>query len=916
MKKIEYCKIARDINSLYIYLPKDEDWFKVGECHTGVFIRGVSNDYWTVQKNDGKFVAFFTYKKINKKEMMMCEKMLIELCDQNAVKGGAGREVYILKKEKKEKKEWSSIEEVISKIKDFISEKLPIFDSYFENTVSEIRKIIKYKHFECGVDYEIINNVESICSICDKPLKSKIYRVLIKVDDQEIKCDIGKDCFKKHCQNDNILKKQHIRRVEQCFSKIKKKINTKKCSEDFVDDESIIDSDAEESDSDAEESDSEIFDLFYNRFSSNSGFLEKDIVKLEFDLMKYYHLDILKKYILWGALSYCFAKKGSFSLKLNNEMLEYIKKILYDKDNDNYKKYNDSDKYLVLFSISSHPSIFSVEGDNIKFIHTKLIHLIDNLKDLLQLCEPIKVDIKNLRPNTIKYSNEQLEALNNNKFVTGVPGGGKSELIMEKIYSIKKSKQCFVLFTPTHSSKDELLQKIISHGDIKDDVVKVIHSLSEGFTDYLLNVKYKNRKEINFIIDEFSMFDINHWYKIKYFLDICFKSNKKVFIFFTGDPFQLKPIHFSNETDVFTSFISDESLKLRETHRGDFHTILENKTKLTNDRLPFIYQGKYIEGSKDDLNKIIEKELIANAVNNKQISVFITPENKDVNSINKFIYDIKKQECKNCPRDLRVGDLYYCDNCVHMFKFRISENKAYTKSKLSKNKLKIGNIEEKLSYEDFSKIENNTTSTITTINNNKIIINEFSESTIFINNDTTTYYLRNENSKNYDLISYNGDKFTIQKTDEKDIYILRNNTKTHYVTRSFITDSKICLSYAETTYKSQGRTYSNTIFIVEEDKQTDVRNIYVGTTRFKKDLLVFKIKGSEMSSDNTEYVKTKTEIYYSKCKVILLWANTINPSFDKNFTESIVDRYLKTGKISDKQQISIDNIINKFRIPY
>jgi len=857
MKKIEYYKIDRDIYCLYIYFPKDdEDWFKVGECHTGVFLRGLSNDYWTVQKNDGRFVTFFTYKKIDKKEIMRLEKMLIELCQENTDKGDAGREVFILKKEKK----WSSTEEVISKIKDFISEKCPIFDSYFENKVSEIRKIMKYKikNLTSVVDYEIINNDDSTCFICDKPLKN-MHRVLIKVDDLEIKIDIGKDCFKKHCQNDNILKKQNIRKVGQCFSKIKKKMNTKKCSElDFVDDESvIIDSDDE---SVVDSDDESYFDLFYNRFSSNSGFPKKDIIKLEFDLNSY-NLDILKKYILWGALSYFFAEKGSFSLELNNEMLEYIKNILYDKYNDNCKKYSDSiDKYLVLLSISSYPEVFSIEGDNIKFIHTKLIDLIENFKDLLQSCESIKVDIKNLLVKT--YSNEQLKALNNNKFVTGVPGGGKSKLITEKINSITTSKQCFVLFTPTHSSKDELLKN-----DIHDDnVVKVIHSLSEGYTNYLLKVKYKNRNEINLIIDEFSMFDINHWYKITYFLDICLKSKKKVFIFITGDPYQLKPIHFSNETDVFTSFISKESLELRKTHRGGgLNNIIENKTELTNDRLQLIYKDKYKEGSNDDLNKIIEDELIAYEKNNEEISVYITPTNRIVNSINNSIYENKKkQNCENCPRDLRVGDLYYCDNCLHMFDFRVCENKAYTKSKLCEDKLllKIGNIEEKLSSEDFSKIQNNTTSIITTINNNKIIINKFSASIIFINNNTT-YYLRNSNSKNYDLISYNGEKYTIKKT-EKDMYILSNNIKTHYVTRSFITDSKICLSYAETTHKSQGRTYGKTIFILEEDRRIDCRNIYVGTTRFKTKLVVFKIKGSEISSNNTESLENnkKQEISY------------------------------------------------------
>jgi len=59
----------------------------------------------------------------------------------------------------------------------------------------------------------------------------------------------------------------------------------------------------------------------------------------------------------------------------------------------------------------------------------------------------------------------------------------------------------------------------------------------------------------------------------------------------------------------------------------------------------------------------------------------------------------------------------------------------------------------------------------------------------------------------------------------------------------------------------------------------------------------------------------KTEIYYSKCKVILLWSGN-NSFFDTKFIHSIVIRYLKTNKISDKQRISIDNIINKCRIPY
>ncbi len=59
----------------------------------------------------------------------------------------------------------------------------------------------------------------------------------------------------------------------------------------------------------------------------------------------------------------------------------------------------------------------------------------------------------------------------------------------------------------------------------------------------------------------------------------------------------------------------------------------------------------------------------------------------------------------------------------------------------------------------------------------------------------------------------------------------------------------------------------------------------------------------------------KLEIYYSKCKVILLWART-HPFFNTKFIHSIVNWYMKKGKISDKQQISIDNILTKCRILY
>jgi len=57
-------------------------------------------------------------------------------------------------------------------------------------------------------------------------------------------------------------------------------------------------------------------------------------------------------------------------------------------------------------------------------------------------------------------------------------------------------------------------------------------------------------------------------------------------------------------------------------------------------------------------------------------------------------------------------------------------------------------------------------------------------------------------------------------------------------------------------------------------------------------------------------------VYSSKCDVILLWADNKNPYFNKSFIQSVMNQYSIKNTFSVKQKKSIDNIIDKFKIPY
>ena len=54
-------------------------------------------------------------------------------------------------------------------------------------------------------------------------------------------------------------------------------------------------------------------------------------------------------------------------------------------------------------------------------------------------------------------------------------------------------------------------------------------------------------------------------------------------------------------------------------------------------------------------------------------------------------------------------------------------------------------------------------------------------------------------------------------------------------------------------------------------------------------------------------------LYREKIDAILAWAKE-HPKFDTTFVESVSAHVEKFARLTDKQQLSIDNIISKFKI--
>ena len=850
MKQTNYSEIKTDIKCLYIYDLKTEKNFKVGESHTGTFSRGADNDYWTSQGHNGMFFVFYTEEYINNEDMRKYEKKVLDFC-KKVNNGSAGLEVFCLENK------WKKIENVLTDVKEYIAKEMPIFNKYFESSVEDIRKHICKKLTFVPKDYEVICNTKGECCDCNKPLSKKIYRVTIEGDKGDIKVDLGECCFKKLCLNQNIIRSQHFKEIDNHFQKMIIKSNRKNKEDEY---ESIYNSD-DESINSAEyyNEDEEIFDLFYGKFLIDSRSVKKYILKLKYKISEY-KPEKIKNHIIWATL-YLFFFKGKFDIEIN-VVVEELQKLLYEEEEYKYTLNNEFVLYILTFY-----TFFKVEKDTLFFNKEDQSsgYIIHQLRTLIDQCDSIKYDEK-YKHEAFNYSEEQLNALNDQKVVTGVAGAGKSCVIIEKIVTVIKSgeKSKIICITPTHSSKDNLCIKL--EKNIKDEIdFKVIHSLNINNIDYLINIKYKSIKKINIIIDELSMFDINCWFRIVYLLRTCLENGKKVCILFTGDVYQIKPINFEKETSEIAMCLYDISYKLEKSMRSEcFGKIIEHKTHYSKYILVKFCRKTF---KKDNFNDFFNSE------DYKSYDRIITSTNDLKNEINSTIY---KEECNKicikCIKDINIDGCMFCNKCLYKYKYRNETNikfypyKLYYKKEENSYYFKIRNIETKITKDMYNKLKNGISSNIQT-DIGHFCIKDDSESIIFIDREKNTYILKKTNCKD-DLLFYNGETIYIQHVKD-DIYKITNtdltnsinikdhNIKIHYITRDFFKNMQknVCLTYAETVNKSQGRTYGNVLFILGDKAQISSDNVYVACTRHRDDNIDLLFISENLKINPSEIIK-------------------------------------------------------------
>lgn len=902
----------QNINCLYIFNPKTSSHFKIGESHTGFFSRGLTNDYYTAQGYDGDFYVFFTD---NKCDIKKCENKLLNFCKNYVINGNAGKEVFTYNNNDEN---WNNIDSVFLTILEFIDKNLPIFSSYFISSVLNFRKNFNNKEYIKNIidfnkyDINIINNGIAKCILCNREMSKKIYRIYLQEDNIEI--DIGETCYKNILGKRLVNIKYQEKELENYYTSDNIDDNSEHDLEYELDYDSYSESDYSEREEDLEENKPlsiMIFDIFLERYMINSDKIK--VIELDYSYENYKYC-ILEKHILFLTLKILFniCKKGDC---LIDKLTDEINKIIYNKNTDSI--YSKIDKYFILNIINKNNEIFVIEDNNIILNYNKfnLEYIISEIQNYINSkCQEIDGNHSKLwRTEGVELNTTNFE----NKIIVGDPGTGKSSHVAELLISNNSAYN--IIITPTHSTKENLRDKIYelykenyrSKNDEKRKSEKyfVISEFNNKYTSYLitkyipliLGIKNKKNKTItnkiynklNIICDEFSMYSIVDWLRIINLFKIIRTSglhiDVSINVLFTGDPYQIPPISFTNETLLLLRFLYNNSTKLTKNNRAKegnevFKYAISNKEEFNLEDFIKNYKNKglILETKKIDLEYI--KKIYHLYKNHK----FITSTNKYKDNINKIFFDIEKK-CKKCPNSIKNNkDFSCCDKCISNFKFRCETNIKFKKYKIYKDNdtteicLSIGNedfsITEKL-YNILDKTNTNNgvyeTNYIEQLDNiRKLIIKEGLDYLIldleYTNKDGKVIKEINLLKNNYDnnLLIYNGQIFNI-KTINKNIITVNSRGNEIKIYRQYFDKyilNNLVLTYAETVNKSQGNTYDKCIFLIGDIDKLNSSNMFVALTRAKHETKILLLKNKEVTIEKNSFCLEQniTEKKYNK----------------------------------------------------
>jgi hypothetical protein len=446
-----------------------------------------------------------------------------------------------------------------------------------------------------------------------------------------------------------------------------------------------------------------------------------------------------------------------------------------------------------------------------------------------------------------------------NPFIAGVPGSGKSQII--KYILTTHPNKTILLITPTYASLDLLMTTIDKQNKLVKEKNNVIGMVIDSWNEYKihkkLDIKDDDDKDICLIVDEIYMCNILHMYKLQQIIE---KYNIKQFKFF-GDPFQLPPIGFKDETRHIHSDLHNKSMVLSINYRAyeypkEVTFLNDNKTDYKD-----LYSLSKVFETQKYSEEIIEKRLTEVKTLQKD-HFFIASMNVTVNQINNICYNIKKKEwCDQCENNITIESYKFCKNCIGKFEFLCSTNKKFdTILKCKKHEYKEKQIvlKENLEY------------------SNRVMVSEINGS---------IKYIRTQ--KQADYMFFNGQKLTI-KPNEFEGYDIKANKDLFYMKKEDINTLNLSLMFAITVHKSQGRSVHNITFIIDKDNlDSDV--IFTALTRARNPqqiLILNKLDKDDINFNNIPYYLSEE----SMCKTIYKSQKPNDPFSGKTYKDVFIEK--------------------------
>lgn len=755
IKQSKFINKLKTVQSLLycIWWPSQPDYVKIGY---GNIHRPSSSSYTTPFGSNGKLRVWIPDIPLSTNSMFPIEQQLHKWIKSNYSENSeCGKEVYNIQ-----------FETACAYITRYIKKEIQSDFQTFETTISEYKKLSKQYQAR---DYIIISSeelldIEMKCDHCHKPLRDKAYRCLAYISGEPSETTVlilGSTCIKNYRQN-TICMKEITENEPETKDEIKQQN-----IDDFVD-TCIFNSKSLMKKEGKNQTENQ---YICNSESGNEDEIEDNI---EDDIPKdvlSYHKEKICRYIT-----------------------KCIFKDFFDKDNKKFNINIDCNfiethnlsciNFITIYGLISNCKYFELSDLTETGFAITIIHYAYDKESISNYFKQYRnrqiLPCPNITKLEHKLTDKQLEYLTNDvPYILGFAGSGKSR-IMKAIMNYIPLRILYL--TPTYQALDSGLNDVILRDTIKVRVIDSVYMNKEMILPSILEFEPQI-----ILVDEFAMMNIFHLYKLK---RICEQFNPILKMF--GDPYQLPPIRFPDESQHIIKTISEHSNRLED--------ILRQNEPIVNNYLSI--NRSNINPEVEYFNKTVynETEIIRHysdepdGINHEYKGYrFLAYTNQTVNDINSWIFKYKKRtSCNRCLLSIQIGKRRFCDNCIHQFVF-IFDNNLKCNSKAG---------EEIMRYQD-----------------GNILDNYKNETNIFYNGQAVRIE-RNGNEMFNETLS---ETFNIFKVGNKSKVLLR---------KEHLSSLSLKLYYAQTIHKSQGQSIDK-VFIVIDKREIESSAIYTAITRAK-----------------------------------------------------------------------------------